>query len=151
MTALIIRDLLFLCDRWMWAKIDEFWLQTRISLFPMHHFVHTYTYNSKTKVCIMMFDLSNNCSTIRDIYFWFRADGCSTYQTTALQLEMSIFCVRARCEVQLLSYGSKHVSQSLSHKPFVGASTRNLKITGCIWTFCISNNCSTTGDNPCVV
>ena len=33
--------------------------------------------------------------------------------------EMSIVCVRAGCEIQLVSYGSKHALQSLSNKQFV--------------------------------
>ena len=41
--------------------------------------------------------------------------GYCTYWMT----KMSIFCVRAGCEIQLASYGSKHVSQSLSSKPSV--------------------------------
>ena len=46
-------------------------------------------------------------------------NGCSTIQMTALLWEMSIFCVRAGCEILLASYGSKHVFQSLSSTPFV--------------------------------
>ena len=59
--------------------------------------------------------------------------GHSTYRTTALLLEVSIFCVRAGFEIQLVSYGSKHASQSLSSKPFVRTCTHNLKTTGHIW------------------
>ena len=44
--------------------------------------------------------------------------GTSTYQMTALLLEMPIFWVRRACEIQLVRYGSKHASQSLSDKPF---------------------------------
>ena len=65
--------------------------------------------------------------------------GCSTYQTTALLLEMSIFWVRVACEIKLVSYGSKHASQSLSDMPFVHTSTHtsNVITNGRIWTFCI--------------
>ena len=45
--------------------------------------------------------------------------GRSTYRTTALLSEMSIFCVRAGCKIQMMSYGSKNNSQSLSDEPFV--------------------------------
>ena len=50
---------------------------------------------------------------------------------------MSIFSVRAGCEIQLMSYGSKHALQSLSDKHFVGTYmyTHNLKlqvIYGCL-------------------
>ena len=54
--------------------------------------------------------------------------GCSTYWTTALQLEMSIFCVRTECEIWLVSYGSKHALQSVSDKPFVCTYMHNLKL-----------------------
>ena len=43
----------------------------------------------------------------------------SAYRATASLLEMSIFWVRATCEIWLASYGSKHASQSLSDMPFV--------------------------------
>ena len=45
--------------------------------------------------------------------------GCSTYEMTALLSEMSIFYARAGCEIRLVSYGSKHASQSPSDKSFV--------------------------------
>ena len=35
-------------------------------------------------------------------------NGRSTYRTTALLLEMTIFCVGAGYEIQLVSYDSKH-------------------------------------------
>ena len=41
--------------------------------------------------------------------------GRSTYQKTALLLEIAIFCVRAECEIGT----SKHASQSLCDKPFL--------------------------------
>ena len=68
--------------------------------------------------------------------------GCFTYQTTALLLEMSIFYVRAGCEIQMAIYAFKHASESLSYKPFVRTYTLNLKITGPIRMFCISNDSS---------
>ena len=36
--------------------------------FPVHHFVHNYMHNLKTKGCIRTFYLSNDCSTVGDIY-----------------------------------------------------------------------------------
>ena len=36
--------------------------------FPVRHFVRNYTQNSKTKVVIKTFYLSNNCYNIKDIY-----------------------------------------------------------------------------------
>ena len=41
------------------------------------------------------------------------------YEMTVLLLEMSIFCVRASSKIRLAIYGSKHVLQCLSNKPFV--------------------------------
>ena len=48
----------------------------------------------------------------------------STYRTTALLPEMSIFCVRAGCEIRMVRYASKHALQSLSDKPFLGIDTQ---------------------------
>ena len=45
--------------------------------------------------------------------------GRSTYRTTALLSEMSIFCVKAGCKIWMASYASKHTSQSFSGKPIV--------------------------------
>ena len=45
--------------------------------------------------------------------------GHSTYRITALLSKMPIFCVRAGCEIRMVSYGSKHAQQSFSDKPFV--------------------------------
>ena len=60
--------------------------------------------------------------------------GRCTYQTTALPLEMSIFWVRAACEIWLVSCDSKHASQSLpADNPFVCIYIHNLKTTGRIW------------------
>ena len=75
---------------------------------------------------------------------------CSTYWMTALLLEMSIFYDRAGCKMRLTSFGSKHALQSLSDKQFVCTCMWNLKTTGPIWAFCISNDCSTIGDISCV-
>ena len=77
--------------------------------------------------------------------------GCSTYQTTALLLVMSIFCVKAGCKIWLVSYGSKHASQSLSDKPLAHTYTHNLKTTGDTWTFSTLNNCPTIKDITSVV
>ena len=81
--------------------------------------------------------------------------GHSTYRMTTLLVEMSIFRVIIKCEIQLVSYGSKHASQSLSNKPFVHTHMYNFQTTGhtCIWTITcsISNHCSTIRDIPCVV
>ena len=39
-------------------------------------------------------------------------------ETTALLSEMVIYLVRDACELRSVSYGSKHVSQSLFDTPF---------------------------------
>ena len=77
--------------------------------------------------------------------------GRSSYRTTPLLLEMYIFCVRAGCEIQLASYCSKYALQSLCNKPFVHTYIHNVKSIGHTWTFCISNDCSSIRDIPCVV
>ena len=50
-------------------------------------------------------------------------------------MEISIFWVRAVCEMWLASYTSKHATQLLLIWHFVCTSTRNLKTTGRIWMF----------------
>ena len=55
-------------------------------------------------------------------------DGCSTYQTTVLLLEMSIFLVTAACVVWLVDYGTKHALQSLSDTPFLHTYKHNVKL-----------------------
>ena len=77
--------------------------------------------------------------------------GHSTYQMTGLLLEMSILCLRAVCEIWLVSYGSKHTFQSLSNKPFVCTYLYNLKTIGRIWAFYVSHNCTTFRDTLWVV
>ena len=61
-----------------------------------------------------------------------------TYWMTALLSGVPIFCVRAGCEIGLVSYGSKHSLQFLSDQWFVHPYTHNLKTTGYIWTFSVS-------------
>ena len=61
------------------------------------------------------------------------AYGSFTYQMTALLLKMSIFCVRAEYEIWLVSYQSKHASQSLSDKQFVPTYMHNLESTDHIY------------------
>ena len=59
-----------------------------------------------------------------------------------------ILCDRAGCEIRLMSYGTKHSLQFLFENPFVHSYTLNFKITGCIWMFCTSNDCSSIRDIP---
>ena len=73
---------------------------------------------------------------------------------TSLLSEMSVFCVRAGCETRIVSYASKHASQSLSDKPFLpiqSSLTHNFKTSGLTWMFSISNDCYIIGDILCVV
>ena len=70
----------------------------------------------------------------------------STYRTTAIHSEISIFWVRAVCEIWSASYGSKHASQPLPIRNFVRIYTHNLKTRGRIWAFYILNDYSTMGD-----
>ena len=99
---------------------------THHNIFPIRHSVCT---NLKTTGCTWVFYIPNNCFTIQDVFF----------------------CVRARCELQLVSYSSKHASQCLCNKQFVHGYGHNLKTTGHIWTFYISSNNSTIRDIPWVL
>ena len=76
--------------------------------------------------CVRTFYLSNDCSTIGDIY--------------------SLAWVRAVCKIRTMRYASKRTSQPLSNATSCVYCTRNSKTTGRIWTFYISNDCSTIGD-----
>ena len=82
----------------MWDTIGELWTQT--------HIATTFQYNSLCVLTLVTPKLQVAC-------------GHSTYPTTVLLPEMSIFCVRAGCEIWLTSYASKHTSESLSDKSFV--------------------------------
>ena len=85
---------------------------------------YVYTHNSKTNGRIRTFYLSNNYSTIGDIYslgqccmrdvigeFTTRKLQVvyrhSIYRMTILLSGMSILCVRAGCKIRMASYGSK--------------------------------------------
>ena len=74
---------------------------------------------------IWTFYILNDCSTIGD----------------------NFFSVRGRCEIWYGTYGSKtHCSLLLLSNFCVHIYKHSLKTTGQIWTFCISNNCSTIRD-----
>ena len=68
-----------------------------------------------------------------------------------LLLEMSIVCVRTECYIGLVSYGSKHAWESLFNKPFSHTCTHNLKTTGHVWMFCVSDDWSMIEDILCVL
>ena len=105
---------------------------TECNRFPIHHFVHTYIRNSKTTDCMLMFQISNDCSITGDVYF-------------LCQRWMQILMVR---------YTSKCASQSLSYQPFLRIQciqTYNLKTSGHMWKFNIMNNFYIIGDILCVV
>ena len=95
---LCYRRYLFFClelyTRYNWWLMGP---NTQCNPFSIRHSVLTYTRNLKTTDCMQTFYISNNCSTIGDIYV----------------------CVRARCEIRMVSYTSKHAMQSLSDKPFL--------------------------------
>ena len=55
----------------------------------------------------------------------------STYRMTALLSEMSIFCVRAGCQVWMVRYASKHALQSLSSYR-ISLNKRPLWINACL-------------------
>ena len=91
--------------------------------FSTRHFVLTYMHDLKTKGCINMIYLTSNCSTFRDIYFWFRTV----------------------CEIRQVSYGSKYASKPYSNMTLVCTSTCYMETTGCIQTY-TSNDCSIITD-----
>ena len=66
------------------------------NLFPLRHFVHAYTHNSKTTGCIWTFCISNDCSTIdvgvkRDRSLYSLRPGVPCH----------IILIKSRCPVQL--------------------------------------------------
>ena len=93
----------------MWDTIDELWIQARIATSFWYEIL-----------CV----LTLITQQLQVAY------GCSTYWMTTLLLEMSIFCVRAGCKIQLMSYGSKHALQCLSDKQIVHTWTHNMKTAG---------------------
>ena len=112
--------------RYDWLVIDS---SKHHNLFPIH-FMHAYTHNTKSPGHIRMFYMS---------------------KMTAPLSKMSIFCVRAECEIWFSSYGSKHAAHSFSGMPFFCPYTHNLKTIGHMWMICISNDCSSVEDILCVV
>ena len=93
-----IKDIYSLGQSCMWDTIDELWIKTCIPTI--------FLYNILWMLILVTWKPQVVCR-------------CSTYWTTALLSEMSIFCVRAGCEKRMVSYASKDASQSLSNKPFV--------------------------------
>ena len=117
----------------MWVTISKLWVQARIAT--------TFRYNILCLLALVTRKLQVVC-------------GHSTYQMTALLVEMSIFCVRAGCEIQMASYTSKHTSQCLFNSPFLCiqyTKTHNLKTSGHMCTFRISNDCNIINDILCAV
>ena len=75
----------------MWDMIGELWIQTCI----------TTSFRCNIFMCV----LTLGTRKLQVVH------GHCTYRMTALLTKMSIFCVRAGCEIRLLSYVSKHSSQ----------------------------------------
>ena len=68
-----IRDLPFLCQSCMWARINKLWPQKRVMVAFLYAVLCVitctlYMHNSKTKGRVRMVYLSNDCSTIGDMY-----------------------------------------------------------------------------------
>ena len=122
-TALLSEIFLFLVMAACKLRSASYGLNILHGCFPIHHFVHNYTHNLKTKGRIRMFYLSNDHSTIRDI---------------------SIPWVRAVNDGRLMDPNMQRYY--LLIQQFVCTYTRNSKSTGCIWTFYTSNDCFTIGD-----
>ena len=110
----------------MRGKIGELWLQTHIPVSLLYVILCVLnTHNLKTKGCIRTSHLSNYCATI-----------------------VSIFQVRAVCELRSASYGFKRVSQLFFRSDILCVYiliTRKLH-AGHIWMFFISNECSTIAE-----
>ena len=102
---------------------------THGSLFLICHFAHTYMHNSKATGCIRMFYISNDYSDQRCLFSGSELHARYNWQVMASNTHGSLFPIRH----------------------FVCTYTHNLKTTGCIWTFCISNDCSTIRDILCVI
>ena len=99
---------------------------------------HTSQSLSETLFCAYLTHNSKTTGHIRTFYMYL-SDDCST-------VGRMYFVVRAVCEIWAMSYGSNHTLQRFPLQHFVHTYTHNSKATGYIWTFYISNNCSTIGD-----
>ena len=114
---------------WMTSLLSEihiFWLRAACEIqLASYGSKHALQSLSDTLECIL------TCITwkLQVVYEHF------TYQTTALLSEMSIFWVRAPCEIQLASYDSKHASQSAFDMPFACTYMymHNLKLQVVYW------------------
>ena len=95
-----IRDFRSLGQRCNQAKIDELWLQT--------HIVDSFLY---AILCIFTCTTESFKDRIRTFYL---LNDCPIS-------EMSIFLVRAVCEMRRASYGSKYASQAFSSITFLCA------------------------------
>ena len=82
---------------------------TERNYFPIQHFVHTYTRNSKTTGRMLTFYISNDCSTIGDVnflcYSWVQdMNGELSLQTrTEVSFWQVIFAYTMQLDVQLES------------------------------------------------
>ena len=70
----------------------------------------------------------------------------SAHQMTTLLSEIFFFWVRAACKLRLASYSSNTHHCLVLIRHFVDTYTHNLKTTDHLWTFSLSNNCSTIRD-----
>ena len=94
---------------------------TRHSGFPIHHFMHNYMHKSKSKGRIRTFYLSNDCSTVRNIYFlgqsgmrdtigklWIQTCIITTFQydiwciLILITLKLKVVCRRSTCRTTVL-------------------------------------------------
>ena len=97
--------------------------------FPIHHFVHYYMHNLKTKGHIRMFYLLNDCSTTGDIYSF--GQNCMQHAIGELWIQTHI-ATTFRYDTLCV-----HVLYT---------SICNSKTAGRMWKFYISNDCFTIGD-----
>ena len=89
-----------------YSTIGELWIQIRITA--------TFGYDILVVLTLVTREVQLVC-------------GRFTYRMTALLSDMYIFCVRAGIEIQVVSYASKHASQSLFDRPFYAYSVLRRK------------------------
>ena len=80
---------------------------TKCNHFPIHHYVRIYTRHLKTTGCMLMFWISNDYSTIGDVYFLFCAlavDARYKWRVTPANTHCSIFLISHFCTYSVLTY-----------------------------------------------
>ena len=151
----------------MQAKIDELWIKTYVADSFIRHFVRTYCTCTTPKLKSYKQALPNEQLLYyrRDLFsgleLYARYDrqlmNPNRYRNLFLSIEWLLYY-----RIQLFSVLELDARYNwwlwlqtliavLSDKPFVRGYMHTVKTTGYIWTFSISNDCSTIRHIPCVV